>query len=234
MDFAQWHGCLARAFLTRTKHSQRTGETPVPRHFALAPALTFRNLFMMRQLLFILSLTCAFGFAHAADIPALKTNSVALGEPGTLEMPSPAGWKIAPTNLNLPDNPIAVELHAPNNALIIRFYIRWDGFGGKTFKPTEAEMSKIVSNNIVVQYLPTAVEKSFQLEKLHGPSVTGVFARITDANWNPLQKDTYPNLTEGMFRCGNIWGNFNVVTYDKDGPLFKDALKVLESMRRKP
>jgi hypothetical protein len=136
--------------------------------------------------------------------------------------------------LNVPDNPITIELHAPNNSTIIRFYIRWDGFGGKPFKPAEAQMGKIVSNNIVAQYLPTAVEKTFALEKLHGPAVTGVFARITDAQWAPVLKDSYPNLTEGMFRCGNIWGNFNVVTFDKDGPLFKEALKVLESMRRKP
>jgi hypothetical protein len=188
----------------------------------------------MRQLLFIIALTCAFGVARAAETPALKTNSVALGGPGTLQILAPTNWTFSPTNLNLPDNPVTVEMHAPNNALIIRFYIRWDGFGGKPFKPAEAEMGKIVSNNIVLQYLPTAVEKTFDLEKLHGPSVTGVFARITDANWTPLEKNSYPNLTEGMFRCGNIWGNFNVVTFDKNGPLFKDALKVLESMHRKP
>jgi len=192
------------------------------------------NLSIMRQLLFIVALFGAFGFARAAETPDLKTNSIALGEPGTLEIPTPPNWTFSPTNLSLLDHPVIVELHAPNNALIIRFYIRWDGFGGKPFKPAEDEMSKIVSNNIVTQYLPTAVEKTFNLEKLHGPAVTGVFARITDANWTPVLKDNYPNLTEGMFRSANIWGNFNVVTYDKDGPLFKDALKVLESMRRRP
>ena len=92
-------------------------------------------------------------------------------------------------------------------------------------------MSKIVSNNIVVQYLPGAVEKTFDLEKFHGPAANGIFARITDAHWTLLIKDTYPNITEGMFRSGNIWANFSMLTHDKNGPEFKAGLKVLESIR---
>jgi hypothetical protein len=189
----------------------------------------------MRQLLFIAALLSILSFARAAETTAMKTNSLALGTPGTLEISTPADWTFSPTNLNLPDNPLSVELHAPNNALVIRFYVRWDGFGGSTAKPTEKEMSQIVSNNVAVQYLSVAVEKTITLEKLKGTGVIGTFARITDSTWSPVAKgDTYPNLTEGMFRCSNIWGNFNVVTFDKDGPLFKEALKALESMRRKP
>ena len=47
-------------------------------------------------------------------------------------------------------------------------------------------------------------------------------------------KDEFPNFTEGMFRSDNIWGNFNLLTFDKDGPGFKAGLQVLQSMRRKP
>jgi len=188
----------------------------------------------MRQLLVIIALVGAFGFARAADNPALKTNSVALGEPGTLQILSPRDWTFSYTNLNQPDHALTVELHSVSNSVVIRFFIRWDGFEGSSAKPTASDMSKIVSNNVVTQYLPVAVEKTVTLEKLHGPAVIGTFARITDSTWTPMVKNTYPNLTDGMFRCGNIWGNFNIVTFGKDGPLFKDALKVLESMRRKP
>jgi hypothetical protein len=189
----------------------------------------------MRQLLFILALLGSLGLARAADSAATKTNSVALGAPGTLQIVAPADWTLVHTNLNLPDRAVTVELHSASNSIVIRFYIRWDGFPGMPAKPTEPEMGKIVSNTIVYQYLTNSVEKKFDLEKLRGPGVIGTFARITDAKWTPVAKgDTYPNLTEGMFRCGNIWGNFNVLTFGKDGPLFKEALKALESMRRAP
>ena len=95
-------------------------------------------------------------------------------------------------------------------------------------------MSNIVSNSVASQYLPIAVEKTFDLEKLRGPAVTGIYARVTDTNWSPVLKDNYPNICEGMFRTGNLWGNFNLLTHDKDGLEFKAGLRVLESLRKKP
>jgi hypothetical protein len=87
---------------------------------------------------------------------------------------------------------------------------------------------------VKVQYLPIAVEKTFSVEKLKGPGVTGSFVRLTDAGWAPVVKDEYHNLVTGMFRCENLWGTFDLVTNDKDGPLFKQGLKVMESLHRKP
>ena len=188
----------------------------------------------MRQLLFILALMGTFSFARAAETPAVKTNSVTIGMPGTLEIVTPPDWTLSYTNLNLADRPVTFELHSASNSTVVRFYVRWDGFTGVPRNPTEADMGKIVSNNIVAQYLPVAVEKTFALEKFHGPAVTGMFGRITDATWSPVVKDTYPNLVEGMFRCGNLWGNFNILTFGKNGPSFKEALQTLESMRRNP
>jgi hypothetical protein len=37
-----------------------------------------------------------------------------------------------------------------------------------------------------------------------------------------------------MFRCANFWGNFNLLTHDKNGIEFKAGLQVLESLRKKP
>ena len=188
----------------------------------------------MRQLLFVFALMSALSLARAAETEIMKTNSVNIGIPGKLEIVTPADWTLLHTNLNMPDKPVTFELHAPDNTMVIRLFVRWDGFGGKSIKPTQAEMGQIVSNNIVALYMSAAVEKKFDLEKFQGPEVSGIFGRITDRTWRPVLKDSYPNLAEGMFRCGRIWGNFNLLTFGKDGPQFKAGLKALESLRRTP
>jgi hypothetical protein len=207
-------------------------------HFALAPMRTFRNLSIMRacfkQLLFILALAGVFGFTRVAEAQFLKTNSITLGKAGTLQVLTPPDWKLNQVDLKLQDNLPVFDLHAPSNSLVIRLYVRWDGFAGNTRRPGESEMGIGVSNSVVQQYLPVAVEKTFDLEKLHGPAVMGIYARVTDSKWSPVLKDNYPNICEGMFRCANIWGNFNLLTYDKDGPGFKTGMRILESMRRAP
>jgi hypothetical protein len=188
----------------------------------------------LKQLLFTIALAVAFGFACATEAQSLKTNDLNLAKSGTLQALTPPDWTAKFVGLNPPDQEPVFDLSAPSNSLVVRLYVRWDGFGGKSARPTEAEMSAIVSNSVASQYLPTAVEKTFDLEKLHGTSVTGVYARVTDSKWSPVLKDNYPNICEGMFRCGSIWGNFNLLTHDKDGPGFKAGLRVLQSMRRKP
>ena len=209
-------------------------------HFALAPTPTFRNLFIMRacfkQFLFLIALAAAFAFTRSADAQALATNDLRLAKAGILQALTPPDWTGKFMGVHQPDQEPIFDFYAPNHALMLRLYVRWDGFGGKPIRPGETEMSKIVSNTVATQYLPVAVEKSFNLEKLRGPAVTGIYARITDTNWTPVLKNTndYPNICEGMFRTANIWGNFNLLTHDKDGPEFKAGLQVLESLRRKP
>jgi len=189
-----------------------------------------------KQLLFLFALAAAFAITRAAKAQALKTNDLSVGSPGTLQVLTPPDWKVESVNLNLQDNVPVFDLHAPGNTGVIRLYVRWDGFGGKSIRPGETEMSAIVSNSVVSQYLPIAVEKTFNLEKLHGPAVAGVFARVTDSTWSPVVNDTnnYPNICEGMFRAANLWGNFLLLTHDKNGAEFKVGLHVLESLRRKP
>jgi len=184
--------------------------------------------------MFIAALMAALSFARAAESESLKTNGMPLGTAGTLEVLTPPDWILVQTNLGMVNFGPIFELHAPRDTTTIRIYTSWDGFKGTSVKPTEAEMSTIVSNIVATQYLPVAKEKTFDLEKLKGPNVSGVFARITDSKWTLLETNTYPNIATGMFRSGNIWGNFDLLTNDKDGPQFKTGLKVLESLRRKP
>jgi hypothetical protein len=186
----------------------------------------------MRPLLLLFALVSAVSLARAADIGALATNSVPFGEHGRLEALTPSDWSLMRTNL--PGYPPTVELHSASNTIVIRLSIRWDQPGQKIPYPTQMDMNKIVSNTVTIQYLPIAVEKTFNVEKLKGPGVTGSFARFTDARWTPMMKDQYHNLVTGMFRCENLWGTFDLLTDDKDGPLFKQGLKVMESLHRKP
>lgn len=188
----------------------------------------------MRRLLLLAALMSACSLARAAETEAIVTNTITAASHGMLEICSPRNWTLIRTNLNLPGKPVSVELHSASNTAVIRLTIFWDGFGSKNVKPTEADMEKSVSTLAARQYLPISVEKAVTLEKLRGPAVTGSFARFTDADWPSMLTDEYRNMTTGMFRCDNLWGNFDILTNDKDGPNFKQGLKVLESLRRTP
>jgi hypothetical protein len=200
-------------------------------YFALAVTTAFRNLFIMRQLLLVLVLLAAFSRARGAENQV--TNAVPLGKPGTLEMLAPNDWTLQRTNLNLPNSPVTMELHSLSNTTVIRLTIYWDGFKGNLIHPSDAKMDSIVSNN-AIQYVDGTVEKKIVVEKLKGPAVTGSFVRFTDATWTPVVKNEYRAIATGMFRCENIWGSFDLLTGDKDGPLFKQAADVMKSFRRKP
>jgi len=195
----------------------------------------FRNLFIMRQFLLALTLMSRLlSSAGAADNQIFKTNSFTVGKQGTLEILTPTDWTFVQTNLYLLGNPPSVELHSPGNATEIRISAYWDGFSGKISNPTAADFENIVSNVCVLKYVPASVEKNVVLEKLQGPAVSGTFARFTDATWVPMLNNDHRVVVTGMFRSGNIWGNFDMVTGDKNGPMFKQGLQVLESIRRKP
>jgi hypothetical protein len=188
----------------------------------------------MRKLLLAFGLAGALiCTAHAADEPKFITTEVPAGTNGTLEIPAPADWTITYTNLLMPGNPPTLEFHPPNNSLALRITLYWDGFGANKTKLTDADFDRIVSNVAKMKYVPVSVEGTFTLEKLKGDGVSGTFARFTDRDWTPVLKNEFPNLTTGMFRCGNLWGNFDLLTSDKDGPSFKAGLKVLQAMRRK-
>lgn len=187
----------------------------------------------MRQLLLALAfLAAAISSLPAADGLDLTTNSVSVGKQGTLEILAPKDWKF--TSATRPGSPSGASLHSPSNSIAIGISVFWDGIGKKIAKPTQADFERIVSNVCVRQYEPSSVERKTTLENLQGPAVTGVYARFTDAHWVPMLKTDYPNVVSGMFRSGNLWGNFDIYTHDKDGPLFKQALQVLQSMRSVP
>lgn len=187
----------------------------------------------MRQLLLVMTLMGALiSPVRSADIQTFKTNSVIVGKKGVLQITAPKDWTFEQTNL--PGSQPYAALHSPGNSIGIELSIYWDGFGKSNSQPTQADFEQIVSNTCIRGVAQGSVEKKVVLEKLQGPAVSGTFARFTDAQWVPMLKGDYPNIASGMFRSGNLWGKFSLVTYDKDGPLFKQGLEVLKSMRRKP
>lgn len=187
----------------------------------------------MRQLLLAITLlTALLSSARAADDQTLKTNSVVVGNFGVLQIASPKDWIFEQTNV--PGAPPYVALRSPSDSIGIEMSIYWDGFGKSNSHPTETDFEQIVSNSCILGTAQDSIEKKVVLEKLQGPAVSGTFARFTQAQWVPMLKGDYPNIASGMFRSGNLWGKFSLVTYDKDGPLFKQGLRVLESIRRKP
>lgn len=187
----------------------------------------------MRQLLLAMTVWAGVILSvRAADSPALKTNSVAVGKSGVLKIAAPGDWTFIQTNA--PGAPAYAGLASPKRTIGIEMWIYWDGFGSTNSKPTQADFEEMVSNACAKSYQPISVEGKTVLETLRGPAVSGTFARFTEAKWEPMLKGDYPNVASGMFRSGNLWGKFNLVTYDKDGPQFKQGLKVLESMRRQP
>jgi hypothetical protein len=187
----------------------------------------------MRQLLLALALLAAATFSVlAAETPAVTTNSVTVDNQGVLQIAAPTDWTFEHTNT--PDSQPYAALQSSNNLIAIEIWILWDGFGKTNSRPTPADLAQIVSNSCVRGYAKVSIEKKVVLEKLQGPAVSGTFARFSEAQWVPMLKGDYPNVASGMFRCGNLWGRFELLSYDKDGPLFKQGLQVLESMRRKP
>lgn len=193
---------------------------------------TFRNLSIMRQLLLSFALLSALvPSAFATGEPAMATNAVVVKGQGTLEIVAPADWKFQQT---LSKGKPYFALHSPGNTVAMEVTVYWDGIGGTNSKPTAADFALIVSNACVGSYEQASVEKRTVLETFKGPAVTGTFARFTDAHWVLMRKGDYPNVANGMFRTGNLWGKFNLLTYEKDGPGFKQGLQVLESMRRVP
>lgn len=173
----------------------------------------------------------------AADVAKVETapthpRQISVGSHGTLEITLPADWQLVQTNA--PDKPALIHIQAATNHINIQMTIYWDGFVGSNSVPTVANFETIISNVVSSQYVPASVEKQIHMETLTGPAVTGRFVRFTDIRWFAQQKPEteFNNVATGMFRCDNLWGNFDLFTNDKNGPDFQRGFQVLKSLRK--
>lgn len=184
----------------------------------------------MRLFVFLLAL-CLPAAVNAAQTSTNRV--VAVSDQGKLQITVPPDWFFAQTNqLNKPS---LIQVRAPFNRFALEMTVYWDGFSTNS-KPTEADFDHIITNVVNRQYVPASVEKKVELETLKGPGVRGRFARFTDIRWFAEKKPEgeYNNVTTGMFRCDNLWGHFNLLTDDKNGPDFKEGFRILQSLRKQP
>jgi hypothetical protein len=133
-----------------------------------------------------------------------------------------------------PDGPRTAELHSAGGEVSVQLTLFWDGFGPKQLKPDEEKLAEILRTAVEAQYVPASVEKKMVLEKLKGADASGIFARFTDAEWvgKKPPPGQFANVATGMVRCGDLWGNFTILTQGRDGPSFKQGLTVIESLRK--
>jgi hypothetical protein len=172
--------------------------------------------------------------AAAAEQVEFTTNSIPIQGHGALEIKAPKAWRVATTNAFGPAGPHTVVVQSAAGDIAVQITIYPEGLGTNQLKPDDEKMAELLKTFAEAQYAPAAVEKQVTMEKLKGADVSGSFARFSDAKWvgkKPPPAE-FSNVATGLMRCGDLWGNFTVLTNDKDGPLFKEGLAVVESLRK--
>ena len=172
--------------------------------------------------------------AVAAEQVDFTANSVRIPGHGALELKAPKAWGFATTNAFGAAGPRTVVVQSAAGDIAVQITIYPEGLGTNQLRPDDEKMAEMLKTMAEAQYAPAAVEKQVTVEKLKGADVSGSFARFTDAKWvgkKPPPAE-FSNVANGLMRCGDVWGNFTVLTNDKDGPLFKQGLAVVESLRK--
>ncbi len=187
--------------------------------------------------LIVLSLLVLLGgrTAFGAATPSVTTNSVLVQNHGTLSWVVLAGWEYTPPRAD-PSGamPATFRLRSPAGQPSLIVTVFWDGFGPKKFSPSDKEMADLVKKNAEEKYAPSSVEKEVHLTPLAGARMRGNFISFTDSQFADKEPKDIPagearNATIGMFRSGNLWGNFTMLTNAKEGEQFDQALAVVKS-----
>ena len=202
--------------------------------FELARKMTDRKLSKMKRLIVTFLLAGMAITGSAADKNGFVTNSLSIPEHGILLVKAPAGWSFVRKGVANSAGPRTAALHSADGKTSVQVTLFWDGFGPNQLKPNAAKMAEMVKAAAQAQYAPGSVEKKVELEKLKGTEVSGSFARFTDAQWvgKELPPNEFSHVASGMVRIEDLWGNFTILTDDKDGPHFKEGLAVIESLRK--
>ncbi|PYJ60817.1 MAG: hypothetical protein DME24_08225 [Verrucomicrobia bacterium] len=172
--------------------------------------------------------------ASAADEQEFTTNSLPIPEHGALEIKAPKGWRFERKGAINPNGPRTAALSSTNGEISVQITVFRDGLGTKEPKPSEEKLMEIVRTAAESRFLAGSVEKKVVIEKLKGAEVSGCFARFTDADWvgKKVPPGEFSHVATGAVRCGDLWGAFTLLTNDKDGPQFKQAMAVIESLRK--
>jgi len=188
---------------------------------------------------------CASPTPHGVPIP-VQTSATATvikptGKPtprkfkvvdqGSLAFNLPAGWSYK-TYRTSPLIPAAFRLDAPDKSAAMLFSVSWDGIGTAQEAPNEMQLERKL-RNYAERRIRNAVEKSVDVKTVQLDDGYAQYAQFTEAIWvnAELPKGHYRFATDGVFRCGHLWGSYTIYSQDKQGETFRPALSVVQSLR---
>jgi hypothetical protein len=188
---------------------------------------------MKRLLAPCLMLTLAV-VASAADKSELATNTVSVPEHGTLWVKAPKIWSLTAGNSGNRSILRTAELVSGNGNIGIQITVYRDEISSNAPGTTEDKLAQIVKTIGENQFVGQSVEKKVVVEKFSGPHASGRFARFTDIRWvnKTPPAGEFNNVATGVFQCGDLWGAFTLLTHDRDGPEFKQAMGIIESLEQ--
>jgi hypothetical protein len=197
-------------------------------------------------LISLLPAGCSTPAPHGVAIPVeASTTPVAVPKPagkptprkfkvvdqGSLAFNLPAGWSYKTYRTN-PLIPAAFRLDAPDKSAAMLFSVSWDGIGTAPEAPNEMQLERKL-RNYAERRIRNAVEKSVEVKTVQLDDGYAQYAQFTEAIWvnAELPKGHYRFATDGVFRCGHLWGSFTIYSQDKQGETFRPALSVVQSLR---
>ncbi len=192
--------------------------------------------------LIVLSLLVLLGgrTASGADSPSATTNSVLVQNQGTLSWVVPAGWEYTPPRADPAGTlPAFFRLRSAAGQPSLMVTVFWDGFGPKKLSPSAEELTDMLKQGAETKFVPTSVEKEVHPLPLAGDRMWGRYVSFTDLKFADMDvRDIPPTesrvATIGMFRTGNLWGNFTLFSNAKEGAQFDQALAVVKSFGGTP
>jgi hypothetical protein len=170
--------------------------------------------------------------AEPKPVGKLSPRKFKVREHGTLEFGLPPGWGYR-TYRTSPLIPAAFRLDAPDKSAALLVSVSWDGIGTSQEAPNEEQLERKLRNH-AEKRIRNAVEKTVTVKTVVLDDGYAQYAQFTEAMWMNAEvaKGNYRYNTDGVFRCGNLWGSFTVYSQDKTGDSFRPALAVIQSLRK--
>lgn len=169
---------------------------------------------------------------ETVEMPSVREYK--LDDHGKIGFLLPKGWSSAPPRNNSKMTPYSLRVEAGDKSAAVMISVSWDGIPGKLSIPTEQELERMLRARAARQYLRSSVEQKMVSRQFDGTEVSGFYAQFTESKWvnSEVPEGNYRVVTDGVFRCGNLWGSFTIYSQDKSGDSFTPAFAMIKSLRR--
>ncbi len=163
------------------------------------------------------------------------TEQFQAGEHGTLAFELPDGWTYTIYKTS-PVIPASFQLDSPDKNATVRFRVSWDGIDSRPSNPSAGELERLLRNR-AERRIRLSEEDSVNVKTITtagGVAQFAQFAQFTESIWvnAEVAPGNYRYATDGVFRCGNLWGSFSIYSQDKLGESFRPALAIVQSLRQ--